>query len=122
MSNCAFTVKILGQIDAVPSDYEPVFLHWKKRGFKVSKVFWETDSRGLCHGHGTIDVPHHYYRMKLAVHGFHMHFVPIFDQDGWDKYCVKQLLDKPDTLKVTIIRNPYDTCQPTSWPQSLWDI
>ncbi len=85
----SFTVKILkNPLKADEKSYEPFF----KVLYNLSKVVTycgETDSQGILHYHGVIELAPNFYRKNLRVKGYHLYLTRIYDLQKWINYCFK---------------------------------
>lgn len=84
----AFTIKKLGSKDCTPDDYADIMDKFHKAGH-ISNHYYETDSLGKYHIHGTIELRKGFYRKMLCLQGFHVKLVEISNQSGWDRYIQK---------------------------------
>jgi len=91
----AFTFKKLGNGYVLPKDYDQVIRVLNRYGY-VDCHFYERDSSGKLHVHGIVQLRKGFMRKRLAIQGFHMHLVEIYERQGWEKYILKDeyLFDK----------------------------
>jgi len=84
----AFTFKKLGNGYVLPKDYDQVIRVLNRYGY-VDCHFYERDSLGKLHVHGIVQLRKGFMRKRLAIQGFHMHLVEMYERQGWEKYILK---------------------------------
>lgn len=91
MDYYAVTIKYNGSdiSDPVPSTYEPFITLLQSKGCIIRYIYYEPDSKGRCHLHGSIYIPKKLYRKNLKIPKYHIKMVEIFDNIGWEEYCRK---------------------------------
>jgi len=108
----AFTLKFneKGKKDCIPSDYDCIFVSWKKRGIDIVTKRYEPDSKGICHVHGILNVKANFYwrQLEKGLKGIAWKVDPITDREGWIRYINKQQIKLP--FKLFKVNNSHSIC------------
>lgn len=88
----SFTYKKSGKADNVKSsDYLHILTVLKRHG-NVTRNYYEKDSKGKWHVHGVVELPKGFYRARVCLPGYHVHFKEIWNEEGWEDYMRKDQL------------------------------
>lgn len=99
----AFTVKILRNPKSATSSHYDVWFDHAKHFVNVFKCIPET-TNGILHFHGMYSCCSSFYRKNLCLYNFHVKFVRIYNQLGWDKYCNKMVTTESRPLMKCLFK------------------
>jgi len=89
MESFALTVRKQAKVteQVTEADFDPII---KRMGKKLMRYVFENDkTKDHKHLHGIVELPKGYFHGHLMIRGFHTHFEPIFNLEGWVKYMEK---------------------------------
>jgi len=101
----ALTIKYVKKdIPVTPSTYEPFLALLISKGCTPERIYYESDSKGVCHVHGFLVAPSTVLLRKMKIPGYTVRYVDVYDEQGWSQYCKKdqdETVDPPDNIKLT---------------------